>query len=72
MELVPGLVWVVVKEGEEQRTKREGLHGPTLPPRRTLASRQEASFLETLLIVALIHLLFEHGAVGPNRYPRWR
>ena len=60
VELVPGLVWVVVAPGAGAATRPENLRPPTAPPRRALARQGEASLLETLLILALIHLLFEH------------
>ena len=43
--------------------RSENLRPPTVPPRRTMAREEQASLLETLLILALIHLLFEHTAV---------
>merc|ERR1712061_722223 len=60
LELVPGLVWAVINSGEEEPTRSENLRPPTVPPRRTMAREEQASLLETLLILALIHLLFEH------------
>ena len=68
VELVPGLVWAVVVPGAEEPTRAENLRPPTVAPRRRMAMDQEATLLETLLILALIHLLFEHVAVGgPTR-----
>jgi len=64
VELVPGLVWAVIEPGSEEPTRSENLRPPTARPRHTLASEQEASLLETLLILVLIHLMFEHLTVG--------
>lgn len=64
VELVPGLVWAVVAPGAEEPTRGENLRPPTQPPRSQMALTEEASLVETLLILALIHLLFEHGRVG--------
>merc|ERR1719222_1879690 len=63
LELVPGIVWAVVNHGAEEPTRSENLRPPTVPPRRAMAREEQASLIETLLILALIHLLFEHSAV---------
>merc|ERR1712025_889129 len=49
LELVPGLVWAVLKQGQEAETPSENLRPPTRPPRRPPHRPElEASLLETL------------------------
>merc|ERR1712098_910702 len=68
LELVPGLGWAVLKQGQEAETPSENLRPPTRPPRRPPHRPElEASLLETLLIVLLIHLLFEYVELGSGR-----
>ena len=59
LELVPGLVWAVVRPGPDLATPPENL---VLPTRRPGGHEQQPSpsFIETMLILILIHFLFEY------------
>ena len=57
LELVPGLVWAVVRPGPDLATPPENL---VLPTRRPGTEQPSPSFLETMLILILIHFLFEY------------
>merc|ERR1711892_1474565 len=59
LELVPGLVWAVLTPGGEQPTQSENLRLPTRPPRHR-PKEPSPSFTETMLILVVIHLLFEY------------
>ena len=58
LELVPGLVWAVLTPGGEQPTQPENLRLPTRPPRHK-RPEPSPSFTETMLILVVIHFLFE-------------
>ncbi len=58
IEIVPDLVWYIVRpgrQGAEPASRPENLRLPVHTP----ANPPEPSLRETLVIVALIHLLFE-------------
>ena len=57
VELVPGLVWVVVQPGPDSPGPPENL---VLPTRRPRHEQTSPSFIETMLILLLIHFLFEY------------
>ena len=58
VELVPGLVWAVVQAGPASApTPAENL---VLPTRRPRHEQPSPSFIETMLILVLIHFLFEY------------
>jgi len=59
LELVPGLVWAVLRPGGEAPTQPENLRLPTRPPRHK-HKEPSPSFLETMLILVVIHFLFEY------------
>ena len=59
LELVPGLVWTVLTPGGEQPTQSENLRLPTRPPRHK-RPEPSPSFTETMLILVVIHFLFEY------------
>jgi len=59
VELVPGLVWAVLSPGGEQPTQPENLRLPTRPPRHK-HTEPSPSFTETMLILVVIHFLFEY------------
>ena len=60
LELVPGLVWAVMRPGGEAPTQSENLRLPTRAPRRAGPGEPSPSFTETMLILLVIHFLFEY------------
>jgi hypothetical protein len=60
LELVPGLVWAVLTPDGEAHAQPENLRLPTRPPRHK-HKEPSPSFTETMLILVVIHMLFEYG-----------
>ena len=54
LELIPGLLWAVVEPGAEADRSPENL---VMAPR---PQQPSPSFLETMFILILIHILFEY------------
>ena len=61
LELVPDLIWAVVEPGQgHPDTDRGHPENLVLPTRHPRHEQPSPSFLETLFILILIHLLFEY------------